>query len=246
MRTTGAIGFEGLRELNVAGALAALATIMTERLRAYEQASHAVVATEAELFRGAVLDALAHEFKTPLATILTAAGGIREAGPLRPEQLELAHAVESEVSRLEQLTTRLLRLARLDREEVKPQMELIVLVVDDEPVLRKVLQTSLTARGFSVEEAGSGEQAIDIMTQRGFDLVLLDINMPGMGGIGACRRIRTLMPHIGIVMATVRDAEHDMVYRHNGDRMLLVNPRPGPCCSGLPCTSHGTWDYLRA
>lgn len=84
MRTTGAIGFEGLRELNVAGALAALATIMTERLRAYEQASHAVVATEAELFRGAVLDALAHEFKTPLATILTAAGGIREAGPLRP------------------------------------------------------------------------------------------------------------------------------------------------------------------
>src|ERR1700676_5617271 len=86
-----------------------------------------------------------------------------------------------------------------------------VLVVDDEPALRRVLQTSLTARGFSVEEAGSGEQAIDIMTQRGFDLVLLDINMPGMGGIGACRRIRTLMPHIGIVMATVRDAEHDMV-----------------------------------
>jgi His Kinase A (phospho-acceptor) domain len=125
MRTTGAIGFEGLRELNVAGALAALATILMERVRAYEQAKQAAVATEAELFRGAVLDALAHEFKTPLATILTAAGGLREAGPLRPEQLELAHAVESEASRLEQLTTRLLRLARLDREEVKPQMELI-------------------------------------------------------------------------------------------------------------------------
>src|SRR6202790_627388 len=125
MRTTGAIGFEGLRELSVAGALAALAAILTERVRAYEQAKQAAVATEAELFRGAVLDALAHEFKTPLATILTAAGGLREAGPLQPEQLELAHAVESEASRLEQLTTRLLRLARLDREEVKPQMELI-------------------------------------------------------------------------------------------------------------------------
>jgi two-component system KDP operon response regulator KdpE len=86
-----------------------------------------------------------------------------------------------------------------------------VLVVDDEPALRRVLQTSLTARGFTVEEASSAEQAIDIVTQRGFDLVLLDINMPGMGGIGACRRIRSRMPDIGIVMVTVRDAEHDMV-----------------------------------
>jgi len=123
--TIGAIGFEGLRDLDLAGPLAALATIMIERLRAFQHASRAAAAAEAEVFRGAVLDALAHEFKTPLATILTAAGGIREAGPLRTDQLALAEAVESEASRLEQLTTRLLRLARLDREEVKPQMELI-------------------------------------------------------------------------------------------------------------------------
>jgi len=124
-RTTGAIGFEGLRDLELAGTLTALATIMVERLHAFQQASHAAAAAEAEVFRGAVLDALAHEFKTPLATILTAAGGLRETGPLQREQLALAEAVESEASRLEQLTTRLLRLGRLDREEVKPQMELI-------------------------------------------------------------------------------------------------------------------------
>jgi two-component system, OmpR family, KDP operon response regulator KdpE len=86
-----------------------------------------------------------------------------------------------------------------------------VLVVDDEPALRKVLQASLTARGFSVEEAVHAEQAIDMLPQRDFDLILLDINMPGMGGIQACRRIRTLRPGLGIVMVTVRDAEHDMV-----------------------------------
>ena len=86
-----------------------------------------------------------------------------------------------------------------------------ILVVDDEPPLRRVLHTSLTARGFSVEEAGSAEQALAVIPQRAFDLVLLDINMPGMGGIEACRQIRTLMPHLGIVMVTVRDAERDMV-----------------------------------
>ncbi len=86
-----------------------------------------------------------------------------------------------------------------------------VLIVDDEAALRKVLQTSLTARGFSVEEAGNAEQAIDMVTDSRFDLVLLDINMPGLGGIGACRRIRSLQPNIGIIMVTVRDAEHDMV-----------------------------------
>jgi len=95
-----------------------------ERSRAFRGASHAAAATETEVFRGAVLDALAHEFKTPLATILTAASGLLEIGPLLPEQVELAQVVESEASRLSQLTSRLLRLARLDREQVKPQMEL--------------------------------------------------------------------------------------------------------------------------
>ena len=86
-----------------------------------------------------------------------------------------------------------------------------LLVVDDEPPLRKVLQTALTARGFSVEEVGSAEQALEIVAQRAFDLVLLDINLPGMGGLEACGRMRTLLPKLGIIMVTVRDAERDMV-----------------------------------
>jgi two-component system sensor histidine kinase KdpD len=124
-QTIGAIGFEGLNEGRLpADPLAAVATILIQQRHTFEQASRSVAATKAELFRGALLDALAHELKTPLATIVMAAGGIREAGPLRPAQEQLAHTVEEEASRLGQLTTRLLRLARLDREEVKPQMEL--------------------------------------------------------------------------------------------------------------------------
>ena len=86
-----------------------------------------------------------------------------------------------------------------------------VLVVDDEPALRKVFRTSLAASGFVIEEARSGEEAVDLLPQRPFDLVLLDINMPGIGGVEACREIRALAPKIGILMVTVRDAEHDMV-----------------------------------
>ena len=86
-----------------------------------------------------------------------------------------------------------------------------VLVVDDEPALRKVFRTSLAASGFVIKEACSGEEAVEILPQHPFDLVLLDINMPGIGGVEACREIRALAPKIGILMVTVRDAEHDMV-----------------------------------
>ena len=93
----GAIGFEGLRDIELTAApLAALAAVMMERAHVFRRASQAAAAAETEVFRGAVLDALAHEFKTPLATILTAAGGLREVGPLLPAQAELAQTVESE------------------------------------------------------------------------------------------------------------------------------------------------------
>lgn len=86
-----------------------------------------------------------------------------------------------------------------------------VLIVDDEPALRKTLRSSLTASGFAVEEGRSGEEAITIMQRCPLDLVLLDINMPGIGGIEACRRIRESCPQTGIIMATVRDLEFDKV-----------------------------------
>lgn len=86
-----------------------------------------------------------------------------------------------------------------------------ILVVDDEPSLRKVLRTSLAATGFFVEEARSGEEAVLAVQRRSYDLVLLDVNMPGLGGMEACRKMRELAPKLGIVMVTVRDQEDDKV-----------------------------------
>jgi two-component system, OmpR family, KDP operon response regulator KdpE len=86
-----------------------------------------------------------------------------------------------------------------------------VLVVDDEPAMRRGICTALTARGYLADEARNGEEALVSVRDRPADLVLLDVNMPGMGGIEACRRIRSGFPAIGVVMITVRDAEDDTV-----------------------------------
>jgi two-component system, OmpR family, KDP operon response regulator KdpE len=86
-----------------------------------------------------------------------------------------------------------------------------VLIVDDEPALRRALKTSLSASGFTVQEARNGEEAISAFGSDGYDLVLLDINMPGMTGIETCRRLRELSAEVGIVMVTVRDSEDDKV-----------------------------------
>jgi two-component system KDP operon response regulator KdpE len=77
--------------------------------------------------------------------------------------------------------------------------------------MRRGLRTSLRANGYEVEEARSGEEAVQIVGERTADLVLLDMNMPGMGGVEACRRLRSALPAAGIVMITVRDSEDDTV-----------------------------------
>jgi two-component system, OmpR family, KDP operon response regulator KdpE len=86
-----------------------------------------------------------------------------------------------------------------------------LLVVDDEAALRRTLRASLVTSGFSVEEASTGTEAIGAVQRRAFDLILLDVNMPGMNGVEVCRQIRAIAPRTGIVMVTVRDAEEDKV-----------------------------------
>ena len=88
-----------------------------------------------------------------------------------------------------------------------------ILVVDDEPQIRRVMRTTLTANGYEVSDARSGEEAIEKLDNEKFDLVLLDVNMPGMTGLEACRIIRRgqSMPDVAIIMLTVRSSEQDKV-----------------------------------
>jgi two-component system KDP operon response regulator KdpE len=86
-----------------------------------------------------------------------------------------------------------------------------VLIVDDEPPLRRALRTSLTASGFNVDEASSGDEALKLFPAVRPDLVLLDINMPGASGLEVCRSLRAAAADAGILMVTVRDSEDDKV-----------------------------------
>ncbi|MBL0156096.1 MAG: response regulator transcription factor [Bryobacterales bacterium] len=85
-----------------------------------------------------------------------------------------------------------------------------ILVVDDEPQIRRVLRVSLTAQGYEVFDAKTGEEALDAIRAQRFDLVLLDVNMPGMGGLETCREIRNTS-EVAIIMLTVRNSEQDKV-----------------------------------
>jgi two-component system KDP operon response regulator KdpE len=85
-----------------------------------------------------------------------------------------------------------------------------ILVVDDDPQIRRVMRVTLTGQGYEVDDAKSGEGALEKLRDARFDLVLLDINMAGMGGLEACRQIRA-QSEIAIVMLTVRDSETDKV-----------------------------------
>jgi len=123
-KAIGAVGFEGLEEASsMAGPLSMLTAAMVQRAHSFEHASEAAAATQVEVLRTAILDAFAHQFKTPLAAILAAAGGLREAGLLAAHQEEMVETIETQSAGLGHLTTRLLRMARLDRDEIKPRLQ---------------------------------------------------------------------------------------------------------------------------
>jgi two-component system, OmpR family, sensor histidine kinase KdpD len=137
-KLAGTVGFEGLNHASIAIAPLTSATAAAlERARAFRAATTAAAQAQAEALRSAILDALAHEIKTPLSAIMTAAGGIRSTKVPDGAQGELAGLIESEASRLSELTSRLLRIARLDNEEIRPRLEHMDAAEIAEPLARR-------------------------------------------------------------------------------------------------------------
>jgi two-component system KDP operon response regulator KdpE len=85
-----------------------------------------------------------------------------------------------------------------------------ILIVDDAQQVRRVLRTALSAEGYTIFEAGTGEEALNLFRTSPPDAILLDVNMPGMNGLETCQEIRR-HSDIPILMLTVRNAERDKV-----------------------------------
>jgi two-component system response regulator MprA len=87
-----------------------------------------------------------------------------------------------------------------------------ILVVDDEPAVRGSLRRALQLEGYDVELAGDGAEALDrIGNENGIDAVVLDVSMPRVDGLEACRRLRRDGNSLPVLMLTARDAVSDRV-----------------------------------
>jgi two-component system KDP operon response regulator KdpE len=85
-----------------------------------------------------------------------------------------------------------------------------ILVVDDDPQIRRVMKATLVGHQYEVIEARSGEEALEILSPDAANLVLLDMNMPGMNGLETCRAIREGSA-VPVIILSVRISEKDKV-----------------------------------
>jgi two-component system KDP operon response regulator KdpE len=85
-----------------------------------------------------------------------------------------------------------------------------ILVVDDEPQITRVLRTSLSAQGYDIRIANSGEMALEIMKDWSPNLIITDLSMPSIDGVQLCRAVRAVS-HVPILVLSVRDQERQKV-----------------------------------
>ena len=85
-----------------------------------------------------------------------------------------------------------------------------ILVIDDDPQIRRVIRSTLSTHGYQINDARSGEEGLQELRNSSYDLVLLDMNMPGMGGMETCRMIRS-SSEVAVIMLTVNNTERQKV-----------------------------------
>ena len=86
-----------------------------------------------------------------------------------------------------------------------------ILIVEDEEAISNLIRMSLCKTGYICEQAFDGETAADLIAENSYDLILLDIMLPGMDGFSLCETIRHGDPYIGIIMASAKGQESDKI-----------------------------------
>ena len=86
-----------------------------------------------------------------------------------------------------------------------------VLVVEDEKSIREGLRDVLTFHGYDVEVVASGEAGLESILRGRFELVLLDVMLPGLNGFDVCRQVRESGANVAVLMLTAKGSEDDIV-----------------------------------
>ena len=137
-------------------ATASLISVAIERARSFSAESNAEAARQGEQLRSAILDGLAHSFKTPLTTIRSCSSGLLEMNRLTGTEKRLVALMDREIGRLDELTTRALRTARLDSSTLRPKRErLLVLEVLQESIAES--NAELGDRAVTIEISATGK-----------------------------------------------------------------------------------------
>src|SRR6202167_5796450 len=115
--------------------------------------------------------------------------------------------------------------SRIENSSVIKAMENgTILVVDDEPQIRRVLRTTLCNAGYTLIEANNGHDALELFCREHPDLILLDVNIPGLSGLEVCRKVRVSFEG-PIIMLSVRDAVRDRIEGlDSGANDYLIKP----------------------
>ena len=88
-------------------------------------------------------------------------------------------------------------------------ISMTILIIDDDADLRVALGKLLIAKGYTVVEAANGERGVEVVASQAIDIVITDVNMPGMDGFEVLRRVRTIAPETEVIIITgFIEAEH--------------------------------------
>lgn len=101
-----------------------------------------------------------------------------------------------------------------------------IALVEDDRLLREELTHFLLARGFIVHAVGSGYALDELLLSEAIDIYIIDLNLPGEGGLSICNRLRRTVPEAGIIIMTARVAVHDRLagYQQGGADAYLTKP----------------------
>lgn len=111
-----------------------------------------------------------------------------------------------------------------------------ILIVDDNPEIREIIQILLSGEGYQVHEAANGHQALMLLRQTSFDLIILDIMMPGLNGYQTCLEIRKIS-NAPILFLSARTQESDKTLGFSQRWRRLSGKTVFLCRTGKPCKS---------